>query len=218
MNILFVSHAANRSGAPLVLLELLRYLRRETAHQATILCLREGPLSDEFARVADVLTPTAPFVRASKIAAARRRINDWGFGPTGQLDTAAWALERLNGRQSRAKARHLSADFNLIYLNSVASGDVLPALEPMFRSAPLLTHVHELEWAIDGLGSAWNEVKKRSHGFVAVSEAVKTHLVEARGVVGEKIDTVHEFLDFDALQTDREAARIELRARLRLPS
>ncbi len=218
MNILFVSHAANRSGAPLVLLELLRYLKRETAHQATILCLRDGALSEDFARVADVLSPSAPFVRASQIAAARRRLSGWDFGPTGQLDTAAWALERLNGRQSRRKARQLSADFDLIYLNSVASGDVLPALEPMLRAAPLLTHVHELEWAIDGLGSAWNEVKKRSNAFIAVSEAVKTHLVEARGVAEDKIETVYEFLDFRSLKTDREVARIELRARLRLPS
>lgn len=218
MKILFVSHAANRSGAPLVLLELLRYLKRETTHQATILCLRDGSLREEFARVADVLSPSAPFVRASKIAAARRRINDWDFGPTGQLDTAAWALERLNGRQSRARARHIAADFDLIYQNSVASGDVLLALEPMLRAAPLLTHVHELEWAIDGLGSAWDEVKKRSNAFIAASEAVKTHLVEARGIAAEKIETVHEFLDFESLRTDREAARIELRARLRLPS
>lgn len=217
LNILFVSHAANRSGAPLVLLELLRYLKRETAHHATILCLRDGPLRDEFARVATVLEPSAPFVRASQIAAARRRLNE-ELGPVARLDGAAWALERLNGRQSRARARELAAAFDLIYLNSLASGDVLPALEPILARAPLVTHVHELEWAIESLGSVWNGVKKRSSAFVATSEAVKTHLVEARGVAREKVETVHAFLDFGALQTDQSAARIELRARLRLPS
>lgn len=217
VNILFISHAANRSGAPLVLLELLRYLKRETAHHATILCLRDGPLCDEFARVATVLEASAPFVRASKLAAARRRLNE-ELGPIARLDGAVWALERLNGRQSRARARELAAAFDLIYLNSLASGEVLPALEPILARAPLLTHVHELEWAIDGLGGAWKGVKKRSSAFIATSEAVKTHLVEARGVARESIETVHAFIDFDALQCDQNAARLELRARLRLPA
>jgi glycosyltransferase involved in cell wall biosynthesis len=216
VNILFVSHAANRSGAPLVLLELLRYLRRETSHRATVLCLRDGPLLEEFGRVAELFGPSSPLVRASLLGAAQRRLHSFGNQPALRLDPVLEALERLNFRHARGKTRGLERNFDLVYLNSVASGDILPGLEPILRTAPLICHVHEMKWAIDKLKTAFDLVKTRADGFIAASDATKTHL-EGRGIAAAGIEVVHEFVDFAALETDRERARIELRGKLRLP-
>lgn len=215
MNILFVSHAANRSGAPLVLLELLRYLKRHTAHRATVLCLRDGPLLDEFARVAQVLSSEAALVRLSKLGAARRRLNSFEGAALARFEPSLLGLERLQSRQARAAARRFEGDFDLLYLNSLAAGDVLAGLEPLARRVPVVTHVHELRWVADGLKSAFDLAKSRSDWFVAASDAVRVYL-ESRAVAPQKIAVVHEFVDFEALRTDRATARVELRAKARL--
>jgi glycosyltransferase involved in cell wall biosynthesis len=218
MNILFVSHAANRSGAPLVLLELLRYLKRETHHKATVLSLRSGPLNDEFAREATVLTSAGALVRASKIGAAQRRLHGAESVPLMRFDPLISGVERLNLRQARNVARGLEGQFDLVYLNSVAAGDVVPALEPLLKNAPLVTHVHELGYAIDSLKSAFEAIKKRSSLFIAASDATARHLATSRSIGADKIGTVHEFVDFSRLDVNKEVARVQLRAQLGMPS
>jgi glycosyltransferase involved in cell wall biosynthesis len=52
--ILFVSHEATRTGAPMFLLNFLRWLRRETGQEFEVLLNRGGPLEPEFARLAPV--------------------------------------------------------------------------------------------------------------------------------------------------------------------
>jgi glycosyltransferase involved in cell wall biosynthesis len=55
--ILFVSHEATRTGAPMVLLHLLRWLRRETKQEFELLLVKGGPLKPEFEKVAKLHTP-----------------------------------------------------------------------------------------------------------------------------------------------------------------
>lgn len=52
--LLFISHEATRTGAPMFLLHFLRWLRRETALQFEVLLAKGGPLEEEFAKVAVV--------------------------------------------------------------------------------------------------------------------------------------------------------------------
>ena len=55
--ILFVSHEATRTGAPMVLLHILRWLRKNTDVDFEILLGRGGPLEQEFAQLAPIHTP-----------------------------------------------------------------------------------------------------------------------------------------------------------------
>jgi glycosyltransferase involved in cell wall biosynthesis len=57
--ILFVSHEATRTGAPMFLLHFLRWLRRETDQEFELLLNHGGPLEPEFAKVARVHLITA---------------------------------------------------------------------------------------------------------------------------------------------------------------
>lgn len=55
--LLFVSHNASRSGAPLLLLQFERWLRRHTDADVATVLLDGGPLTAEFAEVGPVLGP-----------------------------------------------------------------------------------------------------------------------------------------------------------------
>src|SRR4051794_39912860 len=66
-DVLFVSHDATRTGAPIVLLHLLRWLRANTDIDPTVLLTGDGPLATEFEAVgATVMLPptTSPLARA----------------------------------------------------------------------------------------------------------------------------------------------------------
>jgi LmbE family N-acetylglucosaminyl deacetylase/glycosyltransferase involved in cell wall biosynthesis/GT2 family glycosyltransferase len=58
--ILFVSHEAGRTGAPVFLLNLIRYLTRQLDMSATILLLRGGDLEREFQAVGHTIVLGAP--------------------------------------------------------------------------------------------------------------------------------------------------------------
>lgn len=55
--ILFVSHEASRTGAPMFLLHLVRWLRARGGVDFEVLLAKGGPLEEEFAKVATVRTP-----------------------------------------------------------------------------------------------------------------------------------------------------------------
>lgn len=57
--VLFVSHEASRTGAPMFLLHLLRWLRNNTDLQFDLLLAKGGPLQEEFAKVTAVRDPKA---------------------------------------------------------------------------------------------------------------------------------------------------------------
>jgi len=52
MHILFISHSGGRTGAPYLLLDLLRWLQANTEHTFQILLKYDGPLREDFARIA----------------------------------------------------------------------------------------------------------------------------------------------------------------------
>lgn len=57
--VLFVSHEASRTGAPMCLLHLLRWLRANTQLDFEVLLAKGGPLQVEFEQLATVHAPTA---------------------------------------------------------------------------------------------------------------------------------------------------------------
>ena len=56
--VLFVSPDASRSGAPLALLRLLGWIKRQTDLQFRVLLYQDGPLAPEFAALAPTVTLT----------------------------------------------------------------------------------------------------------------------------------------------------------------
>jgi len=217
MRILFVSHAANRSGAPLVLLDLLRFLRRNTQIEASIISARRGPLEREFALYAAPLAPSRPFQTATMLGAAKRRVGEGELPRREQIERAIASAIRLQGRLARSAARS-APRFDLVYANSAASGEAVRALEPVLRrGAKLLVHVHELAGALEQSRVGWAFLRARGAFFIAASNAVRDELTQGQGIAPEFVETIYEWTDFARLKTDREAARQELRARIGAP-
>lgn len=203
---LFVAHEASNSGAPRMLLEVMRGMRRHAGESwscETLLARRgarnAGSVADEFAQFGRICVLLSAWAEnGSKAARAfdrwllqGRRLARW---------RKEWARERPE----------------VIYANTAANGRLLAGLRSL--RCPVITHVHELEYSLRRFTQPRElaAVLRGTDRFFAVSRPVIEDLV-ARGVARERIDRVPNFLlDLPALP-DVEAARAEVRRRLGLP-
>lgn len=203
MRIAFVSHDGLRTGAPMVLLALVRWVGRSTRHAPTVLVRGGGgPLVAEFARVAPTrVVGTGPAERALGLLPALR-----------VPDEAVAALRR---RRVDAILRQLRGA-DVLYLNTVMNGD-LAARAADVLAIPVVTHVHEQRfWMSNRVppGELASTVRATSR-YLAASRASAADLEAVAGVPPEAIEVVHEFIDLPTVDhaqrvRDRAAVRAEL--------
>ncbi len=197
MKILFVSHDANRAGAQLFLLSIMKYLKQKGV-EMQLLLLGGGVLEAEFAEICpNYFWPnTMPQQKGLKNAFSKLVKNQNETDATSQL------LENLK-----------NANFDYIYANTIASAHVLPKLTE-FVNAPLLAHIHELEFSIQ-LYSQKNDREflfKHATKIIACSKAVAENIIENHGVSAQKIEVIHSFVDNESVlnrieTTDNQAIK-----------
>jgi glycosyltransferase involved in cell wall biosynthesis len=176
---LFLSHDASRTGAPVVLLNFLRWLRENRNADFHILTGRSGDLSAEFAAVGEVHSFEPDNALWYRVA---RRL---------QLHRNFESSHRVHLRDTYSKKK-----IGLIYVNSVASARMLDFLS--FVDCPVICHVHELDGAIRATGAENIALlEKRRPTYVAVSRAVMRNLVATYGISTNRIQVIHGFVPGD---------------------
>ena len=177
---LFVSHEASRSGAPVMLLNFMRWFGRTHDVRLRILIGRRGELLPEFNELGEV--DCFDIERGL----VRRSLDRLKLYPV-LLSSNKVARHRWALRQEIA-----NSDVRLVYANSTASARMVRFLS--FLDCPVICHVHELETSIRALRTAdfdaMDELERRVSAFVTVSEAAKANLVERHGVPADKIEVV----------------------------
>ena len=158
--VLFIGHDASRTGAPIVLLHLLRWLKQNTNLSFEILLKRDGDLKAEYEKLAPV------WVLSKKV--------------NGLQAVAARAARRVGLRMAEGSlAKQLAhRRFDVIYSNTVENWDVLQDLA--FQKCPIVTQVHELGYWIryhTGLNN-FRQIQNLTDYYIAASVAVKQNLVE----------------------------------------
>jgi glycosyltransferase involved in cell wall biosynthesis len=177
--ILFISHYAGRTGAPLMLLNLLKWLKENTRISFEILLLADGPLRQEFAALALVhVFPGAPPGPGGRAARLARRLG---------------LAEDESGAREKLLSRLRESGIGLIYANTVVTGRALEALAPL--GCPVITHIHELDYWIEQSGEEnLQQVRRHTARYIAASRAVKQNLVDRYEIPPGKIDVVHSFI------------------------
>ena len=199
--ILFVSHDATRTGAPIALLHFLRWFKREGNRPFSVLLGGSGELVADF----EELAPTWSL--------------DWSRWGPATLWTQLLNKARLGGwarRAEAADAKDFAASCSpaLVYANSIASARTIEILAP---EVPVLTHVHELESYFQiYAGPALARLLGQSRCFIACSDAVRNNLVGEHGVAAERVETVYESILVDQIRGGR--TRQQVFEELRMPN
>lgn len=190
-----MSHEATRTGAPIVLLRLLQWLRAHDDVDIEVLLLKGGPLEAEFAEVGVVHRAHA-YGDATIPEKLEKRLRKRRLGRVADGSR----LSRL-----RRDVRDLRG-FDLVYCNSMSSAVALRALPEL--PATVITHVHELDsavahWISDEDRTAMLD---RSDAFVVAADCVGRNLVEHHGVDPARVHRCYEFVDPPSVDPERVAA------------
>jgi len=198
--VLFISHVAGRSGAPIGVLALMAWLRANTGYEMGALLLSPGPL--------------VPSFRA--------------LGPTAVLGTSWLGRSRWGRRVRKLLPRHLrdevsamrrlyaAGSYDIIFSSTIMTGRALSVLARF--GAPVVTHVHELEyWITRGGPENFRQVSAQTKAYIAASRAVKDNLVSNHGLAAADIEVIHEHIrNLPPVAT--EAMRSQARQALGLPA
>jgi len=191
--ILFVSHDATRSGAPIALLHFLRWFKTNSKRPFAVLLQVGGELVADFEELAD----------------------------TWSIDRSCWRRDALRTRllitaglgalARRAEAKDVQrfaamCSPSLVYVNSIASARVIDVLDPQ---VPVLSHVHELGFAFRvNASSALPRLIAQTRQFIACSNSVRQNLVHEEGVAPERVETVYESISVNQVRGERTRQQI----------
>lgn len=181
--VLFISHDAGRTGAPIILLDFLKWFKTNSRVPFQVLLKRSGELESEFRSLAPV----------------DRFRGLWDGNGPGEVLLSIPGLHGWSERRYQQRLKNkLSRDrIGLVYSNTITNGEVLQFLSTL--GCPVITHVHELEYWIHRLGRKnLEQVRNCTDHYIVVSEAVKRNLVLNHDIPEEKIDIVKGFIPSSA--------------------
>jgi len=198
-SVLFISHDASRTGAPIVLLHLLRWIKDNSNISFQIILRNGGELEEEFRAIAPTFIFSQYRSEHTKkndglaIRALRKVARLIGFGSKPHTQPI-W--QDLASRQLKQDVEEFldGEKVSLIYSNTITNGEVLEVLRMAF-DCPVISHIHELEWAIGYYDKPGAEkTLKYTHHYIACSEAVRQNLTQNHGIEPEKLTLIHEFV------------------------
>jgi len=174
--ILFISHDATTTGAPIVLLNFLEWLNKEGRYELCIFLKHGGDLENKFQNIAPTYAPVIKTRLQRLFGKIKLKLNP-------KVEQFEMPLPLL--KQS----------FDLIYINTVVCLDLVPYLKDKFN-CPVICHVHENDFTIKYF---YPEFVKKSNldvvdHFIAVSRNTLDNLVTEYQINSEKISLVYGFI------------------------
>jgi glycosyltransferase involved in cell wall biosynthesis len=204
LHVLFVGHEASRTGAPLLLREVIRWALTRGDMTGRCVLMNGGSLAPEF----ESLCETHVLQDREKPARWKRLFRKLGLLPSRNAALAKW----LNPSQS-PDAR--AAD--VIYVNSVGSLQALAQIRPCLPDVPVVIHVHELTWVLRHFEKthAVSDSLAGADKIIAASGAVRDALLNEFRLEPDRIELIYEFLCRGPVDgTHRSSYRGQIRARL----
>ena len=181
MKTLFVCHEGQRTGAPLVLLWLIRWLKSNSSMQPVVALMRDGPLKEEFS----ALCPTYTFERPGLERWHRRLRRKILPGPP--LDPDAWLADLVAREQP-----------DCLYLNTLVLGGMLGpvALDP--KSIRVISHGHEMEIGLQ-LSTNRSDVARQlaaSDLVIACAGGVRDNLIQNHQLEPKRCALITAFIPY----------------------
>jgi glycosyltransferase involved in cell wall biosynthesis len=179
-NILFISHDASRTGAPIVLLNFLEWLKQQGNYELTVYLKHGGELEDSFKQLANTHIPLSKTLSQRIVKRIIKSSKDDAHALPGEL---------------------LKQSFDAVYLNTVVCLDMAPGIKSHFK-CPVICHVHENDFTIKyyypAIITAHN-LQQVDH-FIAASESTRQNMIDNYVIPADKISLVYEFIPLNKIK------------------
>lgn len=182
MKILFVNHSASYTGAPMVLLRFIEWLKKHNDCSIDVLSLKTGKLLEDFTKVAD-----SHYFDDYSDTLLRR---------TGRVIKKRLSQsEEAQLKYSERKLKGISNNkYDIIYANTVVSIPVAVFIKKKSKVKPkLIVHFHELNLTIQELCRRLDQYSSAIDHGIAVSNKVKDNLIQNWGFDNETLSVVYPF-------------------------
>lgn len=173
--ILFIGHDASRTGAPILLLNIIKWFSENTNLHISILLKNTGELYEDYSEFSH------PFLW-----------NDNSRYPNNFFERLKYKIFTKNYK-SRLLNKLKSQGYDYVYANTIDCLDLLELLN--CKNSKSIVHVHELEYAIK-IGLTNKSIKdydKFVTRYITVSNAVKQNLIKNHNIYENKIKTIYAF-------------------------
>ena len=198
MKILFISHEASLSGAPKVLLNLIKWIKEHYPNWILDIVMQlPGNKEDEFKKNASryflILEQTRHFTVYDQIM----------FGIKKKMG--------LKNESFKEKMFHeiYSMSYDIIFCNTVVSLKTGIIIKERLPKAKLVCHVHEMEAVAKMCVPNVDALLQKADKIIAVSKSVQDDLCTVFNVEKSKTVVIHEFIDDEVLQTKKLKKALE---------
>lgn len=185
--ILFVLHEATRSGAPILLLELLKEIQSAQKYEVDLLILLNGTMAKDFTD----LVPTAVNIkhfqpRPNIVTRILRRFIVLKNDLLSQEDLYNAAVEKLS-----------SKNYDCVFGMTVATLSILEKFKA--KGLKTILYTHELQFALESFYDAHDLSRKISSldSILAGSKSVKDFLTQRYKISASKISVAYSFISKD---------------------
>ena len=183
--ILFITHDSSRTGAPLVLLYFLQWLKKNEAKtDITLLALDGGPLEEDFKKTVDTFYKLSDF-----------KLKELTFFQ----DIKKRVYRKMNVFKEKTHPKNVffqeiaKGGFDLIYANTVVSVPVACKIKTFNPKLKIVAHIHELQATIQLFVSNLSDYVDQIDSFIVASNLVKQNLENTYKISDQKIKTIYEF-------------------------
>lgn len=185
--VLFISHEAYRTGAPIVLLHLLKWLKKNTALQLDILLLNDGPLKPEFKAIGKTYVVQEIADRYSYPNRIKKKLFNSPVDPV-----------------EKVTAKLAANGYDVVYGNTALSLPWLGTFKTAHHTKTICC-IHELSYALNHCFSYdyLSQNLPPIDQIIAVSGAVKENLLNTYGLKDEQVALQYEFIDTAATVNDK---------------
>ncbi len=202
--ILFISHEASLSGAPILVLNLLKRLKQERENYTIdVLLIRGGELYEDFARI------------SNQIVVAHYHLQSFSFLKRNLKRVESIVFKKKPETQQdkidKITTILLQNSYDLVYGNTMES--LIWTLPFYNKNIPTIVAIHELSFGIESTYPKEFVLENISRvtKIIAGSKAVGDNLVAQYGADPKKIKVVHSFVDAVLkVEKDKESLRKEL--------
>jgi glycosyltransferase involved in cell wall biosynthesis len=192
--VLFIGHEASRTGAPLLMLELMKWLAANSTVNPSVLLKRGGEIESDYRAIA----PTKCY------ADERHKLN------RGLHRSLLRKLQLSTIREPGLAKLFPPQQYPVVYANTVDTCDL--AMELVGSGRRLIHHIHELSYTSECLGATKiiQKAVPRTDFYIADSYAVHDFLVTRIHVPTSKIQVIHPFPVADCQNATKDALRRQL--------
>ena len=172
MKVLIISHDASRTGAPILLLNFAKLLKKHEV-ETEFLLKYGGDLEGEFHEQG--VTRIYYYKESNSIFYRIRK--------------------KLFGRPHHNLAGLDWKNYNYILSNTITNGDILDVIKK-FHAVPVLSYIHEMKMAARFFTTPENiaSVKRHSNFYITPSQAVKNFLVKVENIPAESVDVLPSYI------------------------